>query len=437
MLAPVSIAANPDVVISEMLQAASARSDIRIENGKQQLERQDKPATVDAASARRLNTEAIATSKGGDVESAIRLFKEAHLADPGSPSIAANLSLAYIKAGNFGESAAATKRALALAPSNSQLWFNLGQALGGAGLTPQGAASFYLAMHFAAVPEKITEALTRLSNANNAGMAASARMALANMAAKTPEAEKMVSQPSVPAKQAAPSISAAADIAGIASLVLNESSVSDLTKPGYDKDSRYKYGLESFMAGYKSGNNQPEHAVQALRDAAYLGHPDAPGLLGVFIVSGYKQINGQRTAPDLAEARKLFELSNARGGSMGYLGQGDLALEGDGEPRNVLKGIGLYEKAAIKKNPVAERRLVLSKVHFKDPAVVAATNAAIQRAGIDPNKVRSITAAATAPEPKTDPLICTIIDDQIETAKRSGDRMGVTNANFKKSQLNC
>lgn len=477
-------AANTDSLIDALLQAASTKTSAKIEESKQAVERADKPLPKDPALSKKLNTEAISASKNGDIDAAIKLFKEAREADMSSASAANNLCLAYLRAKNYPEAVAAGKAAIGLVPANERIWYNLGQAYGANGMYSQAASSFYLAQHFSAEPEKVREQLVKLSGTNNAGMAAAAKIALdiqepkpetaitqveaksqlaptANSAPATRTAVQAAPSQTAPAaasalvaqaakneapspKIEAPSSLAAKDIAGIASLNLKGEDIPDPTKKYMDLRTIFHEADLEFHYGYGSKDKDERFAKAdlPLRRAAFLGHKDAPGMLGILLSQGYTAKEGGRK-PDLEEAKKLFALSNTRGGYTGYWGQ---ALEA--EKTNPLLAIQLHEKSLqIEEKYDSKKSLVMYTLESKDPAVVEAAKAAIKRTKITDDFIKQQTLQhkvktgeiilKPAPDTAFDNAICTILQDQVTNARRSGNQAAFREAQFKIKLRGC
>lgn len=466
---PGNSAGTADLTIAEMLQSAATRNPARIEAAKHVIERQEKPEARDSAQAKRLNTEAISASKNGDLDAAIRLFKEALEADESSASITNNLCLAYLRAKNYQEAVAAGKSAIGLAPSNDKIWFNLGQAYGGNGMINQAAASFYLAIHFAGEPDRVRESLLKLSGANNPGMAAAAKQALNSAAGSPAEAATTNASPAarsgmqlgaptlttpvtpaVPATVSAPPTStparksplAAADIDGITSLALQGKDVPIVEKVG-NQDSLFRQGEDFFAKGIKKKNEAEifGRGVLLLKQSAFLGHKEAPGVLGMILSRGYAQA-GTTVGPDVNEAKKLFDLTTARGGGTGYLGQAFLEVDS-----NPIKAITLFEKSRSPYDYLRDAEIFRLSKESKDPAVVAAASAAMKRLGfseyymqgmlrnwkVDTGEIILVPAKDTSMAN----AICTILQDQITNAARVGDRTTIRESQFKLKQMNC
>lgn len=417
--------------VGQMLGAAANKGDARINAIRTQLQQEPRPAAVDAAAAARLNTEATAAARNGDTDTALRLWKQALQADPGHAAYLANVGLVLLKLNRPAEAIEGFSRALELDPGNWRIWFNLGRALAANKMQAEAASSFYLATHFSDAPDDVLDLLR--SQARNAEssmeLTNASRMALSLGAAKASD----------PATRAANRVKPAADIEGFKSLVLNQSERFDLSKPGNTKDVLYKRAEQSYMDGYLQGREQTyfQNAVWALRKAAFLGHAEAPGLLGIILANGYTTIAGQNAAPDVDEALKLFQLSDARGGTMGVVGMGDLAMAGKGQPANTAKGIGLYEKAAAAKNELAARRLIALTLEAKDPKIVADAKAALARAEVAPSFVASVVHTRTAGNREMIQLICVSLEDDMANAARRGNKMDLIYLRSMAQQLHC
>jgi tetratricopeptide (TPR) repeat protein len=302
----------------------------------------------------RLHESAVAAAKAGDYDKALRLWTEAQKADPGNARYPSNIASMYLKMHRQNDALAAARQALELDPANAHAWVNLGNAYVANGKVADAAASFYLALHFADKPEVYREQFRALASRRegSSDLVAAARMVMEQGSQSRRGAEFNAFDAS--------GVRPAPDIGGFKSLQLTSSQRFDLSKPGMNGDSLYKSAAQSYLDGYMSNREETyyQNAVWFSAKSAFLGHPDAPGLLGIVLAEGYTTIAGKKAAPDFDEARKLSELSVARGGTMGYVGLGDLAFFGKGEPADAHKGIQLYGKAAARSNELAARRLV-------------------------------------------------------------------------------
>lgn len=426
-----SLAQPAQPAIGQMLGAAANKGDAQIDAVRAQLQQAPRPAAVDAASAARFNTEANAAARAGDTETALRLFQQAHRADPGHASYLSNAALMYLKLNRPAEAADGFAKALELDPGNWKMWFNLGRALAANKMQTEAASSFYVAIHFADAPDDVLGLLRNLSRQRDSSieLVNASRMAVALGAPKAGD----------PTTLAANRIKPAADVEGFKSLVLNQSESFDLTKPGVTKDSLYKQALQSYMDGYLQGREQTyfQNAVWALRKAAFLGHAEAPGLLGIILANGYTTIAGPKASPDVDEAQKLFQLSGTRGGTMGVVGMGDLAMAGKGQPASAAKGIGLYEKAAAAKNELAARRLIALTLEAKDQKTVGDAKAALARAEVPPAFVASVVHTRTTGNRQAIQLICVSLEDDIASATRKGNRTDLIYLRSMAQQLHC
>lgn len=417
--------------LTQMLDWAANRDDTRIDAAKAQLQQRPRPAAPDAAAATRLNADAATAARAGDHEAALRLWTEAQQADPGNVAALGNRGLTFMKLNRPAEAVKVFAAALELDPGNVRLWFNLGRAYAANKMQAQAASSFYLATHFSESPDDMLDLLRKQAASPDSDMdlVNASRLALSLAARKASD----------PATRAASRVRAAADIDGYKSLALNQSERFDLTKPGASKDGLYKQGETAYMDGHLLGREGTrfQNAVWALRKSAFLGHAEAPGLLGIILANGYTTIAGAKAAPDYEEAHKLFALSSARGGSMGDVGRGDLAMRGLGQPADPAKGIGLYEKAAAAKNELAARRLIALMMDTKTPKLAAEAKAALARAEVPASFVASVVHTSTAPTPAFTQMLCAMLEDDMAKALRTGDRSQMRAAQSIARQLSC
>ncbi len=79
-----------------------------------------------ASEGRRLNTQALAASGGGDIERAVELSRRAATVSPLDPEILANLGYFYLKMGRLEDADASLQIAAQLRPSRAITWQNLG-----------------------------------------------------------------------------------------------------------------------------------------------------------------------------------------------------------------------------------------------------------------------------------------------------------------------
>lgn len=421
--------------LEKMLNGARAKSDQHIEVAVQQAASRQKPGSFDVAGAKRLDAAADAAIKAGDPDKAIHLLNDARAADLANSTYPENLAYVYFVANQFKESAMFAQQALKLDPTRSPAWLLWGRYEASIGMTERASACFYLALHFAPDREKIRGWLRTQSVSTDTNLALAAGAALEVVHAD--RADSIRPTRIDPVFPLAPV--RATDIDGFSSLNLSDSLLLDLRRRGQTSDILYKRGVESYMDGYVGGDGQKfQGAVGDLSKSAYLGNPDAPGLLGVILAAGYSRGGNKDVAPDPAEAKKLAELSMSRGGTFGYVALADLALRGQGETADANKALQLYEQGARKGNAVAERRLILISVDAKDPSVVAAAKASMLRAGIAPAKVAAvIDSRSNKVDPGFTQALCGMLSDQLGDAVRRGDRTSVTEVRYKAAQLGC
>lgn len=178
---PVSapIASDAESLLRKMLIASQGNSDLELRALISQIGALAKPAKGNRKTARALNADGLALLRTGAAGQAIGILEQAVAADPADVEIIDNLGFASIKAGNYRKARAACLSALALAPSRSSAWANLGIALAETEGETQAVAAFSNAYRFSGDVAKTIAYLEALSeNDPSFKVRAAARRAL-------------------------------------------------------------------------------------------------------------------------------------------------------------------------------------------------------------------------------------------------------------------
>ncbi len=177
------IANDAESLVRQMLIASQGNSDLELKTLISQISALPKPENGSRKTARALNTKGLAQLRAGAIDQAISTFQQAFAADPADVEIIDNLGFASIKAGDYRRARTASFAALALAPSRSSAWANLGISLAETEDEKQAVAAFGNAYRFSGdVAKTITYLESLLQNDPSLKVRAAAKQALSIVA---------------------------------------------------------------------------------------------------------------------------------------------------------------------------------------------------------------------------------------------------------------
>jgi len=176
-------ASSAESLLRQMLSAAERKNDSELTALLSRINALPKPVKGSRKTARALNTDGLAKLRDGAADQAVGTLRQAVEADPADVEIVDNLSYASIKAGDYKSARAAGFAALAIAPSRSSAWANLGIALAETEGENQAVAAFANAYRFAGDATKTIAYLDSLSqNDSSLKVRAAAKRALSIVA---------------------------------------------------------------------------------------------------------------------------------------------------------------------------------------------------------------------------------------------------------------
>ncbi|PXX20521.1 hypothetical protein C7399_101248 [Paraburkholderia tropica] len=113
-----------------------------------------KPQRGDRATARKLDQDGLAALKASNANDAVKLFAQAHDADPGDEEVISNLAYAYSADGELAKSEDTAVLALSLNPRRTSVWAPLAVTLAKEGRQDQAIEAMWLAFQFSADKQK-------------------------------------------------------------------------------------------------------------------------------------------------------------------------------------------------------------------------------------------------------------------------------------------
>lgn len=180
-------ASSAESLLRQMLSASERKNDAELTALLSRINAFPKPVKGNRKTARALNTDGLAQLRDGAANQAIGTLRQAVDADPADVEIIDNLSYASIKAGDYRSARAAGFAALAIAPSRSSAWANLGIALAETEGENQAVAAFANAYRFSGDATKTIAYLESLSqNDSSLKVRAAAKRALSIVAPNPP-----------------------------------------------------------------------------------------------------------------------------------------------------------------------------------------------------------------------------------------------------------
>ncbi len=113
-----------------------------------------KPQRGDRATARKLDQDGLAALKASNANDAVKLFAQAHDADPGDEEIISNLAYAYSADEQLAKSEDTAVLALSLNPRRTSVWAPLAVTLAKEGRQDQAVEAMWLAFQFSGDKQK-------------------------------------------------------------------------------------------------------------------------------------------------------------------------------------------------------------------------------------------------------------------------------------------
>lgn len=194
-----------DYFVQQMIAQAIAGDDTGVQTFREQLENLSRPEAGDAALARPSQQQGQDQLSHDRLKEALAAFRQAFIANPADPDIAAQLGSTYLRLGRLKEAERLSIYGLSLAPTRSTIWLTLGQIYGQSGDARRATGAFANAYRFAQDRAQLSERLRQLSGPDSAaGVRAGASQALqAIPSAARPAADS----PPSPSRSAAPTTS--------------------------------------------------------------------------------------------------------------------------------------------------------------------------------------------------------------------------------------
>lgn len=124
------------------------------------------PAAGNRQAARAANAEGLAALQQNNVQAAIAAFSAAAEADASDVEARSNLAFAYVKGKDFENGMRASLETLQLAPTRSNAWINLADALAQSGNPGGAVATLRLAVRYSDSREKTVAFLSRIAASN-------------------------------------------------------------------------------------------------------------------------------------------------------------------------------------------------------------------------------------------------------------------------------
>jgi Flp pilus assembly protein TadD len=171
--------------IENMLMGSSTDDERMIMDNKALLENLPKTAKGEKKAARAINEQALSHFNNGELEEAVKLFKDASQLDKSDPEILNNLGYALLKQGNIESSEDAILETLAIAPGRSTAWQNLGDILAIKNDTPKGIAAYENVYRFSKNRVKTHQFMQKLNANEDVSSLKQARQMAMNWAEKS------------------------------------------------------------------------------------------------------------------------------------------------------------------------------------------------------------------------------------------------------------
>lgn len=168
-----------DYHVQQMIAQALAQDDTGVQTFREQLENLTRPETGDATQARPSQQQGQDQLARNRPKEALAAFRQAFIANPADPDIAAQLGLTYLRLGRLKEAERLSVYGLSLAPNRSAIWLTLGQVYGQSGDAQRASGAFANAYRFAQDRPQLSERLRQLSGPDSAtGVRTGAEQAL-------------------------------------------------------------------------------------------------------------------------------------------------------------------------------------------------------------------------------------------------------------------
>jgi Flp pilus assembly protein TadD len=149
--------------VENLVSAAIAGDQARLQQAAADLRLAPRPARGDRRFARSMNERGLALWRRQRFPEAAVYFRQAYEADQSDAEIAENLGYALLKSGKVIEAESAILEALALAPERASAWGSLGLLRAKAGKHREGVACVLTAYRFAPDQQRTLEVYSRLA----------------------------------------------------------------------------------------------------------------------------------------------------------------------------------------------------------------------------------------------------------------------------------
>ena len=185
----ISSADTPQIRVLRMLDYAmkdgGSAHESEIQQIKLEIENTVRPPTVNRKLAKTMNARGLTAFKKGDLNTAVKMFEEAHSFDKADSEIINNLGFSYLKQGNLDSAQHAITTALTLSPGRAMAWENLGEVFGISGNAGKAVACFSNAYRFSKDKLKMHQFMKKLNEKDEVKDLKEARAKAINWAEKS------------------------------------------------------------------------------------------------------------------------------------------------------------------------------------------------------------------------------------------------------------
>ena len=331
-----------------------------IQDIKQKIDALPKPAKGQKKSARAVNEQALSRFNSGELEEAVKLFKDASQLDKSDPEILNNLGYALLKQGNIEAAEGAILETLAISPGRSNAWQNLGDILGAKNDMPRAIAAYENVYRFSKNRAKTYLFMQKL-NVNDVSTLKKARQKAMDWAEQMFADENLQKITQAPNSNTAQLIMQLLDYATKDDGTNHETEIQDikqkidaLPKPAKGQKKSARAVNEQALSRFNSG--ELEEAVKLFKDASQLDKSD-PEILNNLGYALLKQGN-----IEAAEGAILETLAISPGRSNAWQNLGDIL----GAKNDMPRAIAAYENVYRFSKNRAKTYLFMQKLNVND-----------------------------------------------------------------------